>query len=145
MVIIIKSFSHTKEAAYLLVICKSAQFDFNSFLEELHFLSRELIIVCTSNPLLFTISWKKIYLFFISWTCIKVEKIWISKFTTLHIWKWQTHGLKCVLLQVCGEKLIYTESHQLILKEQKSNIINTKHKTGDKQIREKWKLTLSWQ
>lgn len=23
------------------------------------------------------------------------------------------------------------------------NIINTKHKTGDKQIREKWKLTLS--
>jgi hypothetical protein len=56
LVTVTKAFSHTKETAYLVVICKSGRFSFVSVFEELHLMSREFIIVCTFNPLLFAVS-----------------------------------------------------------------------------------------
>ena len=73
----------------------------------------------------------------------------------VHIWKWQTQGLKHVFLQVCGEKLIYTQSfffffaktniHRITLINIRRNyvvIVNIKHEIGDEQIREKMETNI---
>ena len=144
MVTVTKAFSHTKETAYLVVICKSGRFSFSVF-EELHLMSREFIIVCTFNPLLFAVSWKEICLFLISWTSIKVEKIWISKFYYLAYMKMANPWTELRLATSLWRKANTHRITSINIEWEKCNIINTKHETWDKQIREKWKLTLSWQ